>query len=225
MGFNPVELLTLKSEKCMEKTKKQMAEDTALFRMMVQGETEKSQAAFGALFRKYRKWLLAFLLTKIKRMEDCEEIAQDLMLVLWNSRTSLSGIVEDIGVERLLRVLAKRKVVDYYRKTKPVGIVLELDVEGRLKQGEGKDVVFEYPDNERQVILEKVDRAMIKEKVGPRDRRMFLDFINKVPIEEICRRTRYKKKTIYWKVQAIRKLLLKYLRPYLEDYCLELRFD
>lgn len=206
----------------MEKTKRQMAEDTALFRTMVQGETLKSQAAFATLFRKYRKWLLSYLFAKIKKTEDCEEIANDLMLVLWESRTSLWGIVEDIGVEKLMRVLAKRKVVDYYRKNIPTGIMLELDEEGCLKQGEGKDALCEQPSNEWPMILQTIDRALIKEKVRERDRKVFWDYLNKVPVEEISRRSRYKEKTVYWKVQAIRKMLQKYLRPYLKDYCLDI---
>lgn len=201
------------------------AEDIELFRMMALDDVKEAQSAFGILFRKYRKWILSLLISKISAAEDCEEIANDLMLQLWERRKDLLDIVENVGVKNLLRLITKRKIVDYYRKALPAHILLELDGEGHLKEAEGRDAVDDTSVNDRQLILQTIERALTKERIPETDQRIFWDFINRVPIKDICKQSDYKSKTVYWKVKVMRKILQKYLRPFMKDYCLGMNAD
>ena len=66
--------------------------------------------------------LLNFIRSKVRRLEDAEDIAQDVFYQAFASLNALEPI-EDL-VAWLYRV-ARNRIIDWYRKKKPVSLTLE----------------------------------------------------------------------------------------------------
>ncbi len=70
---------------------------------------------FKKIYQKYQKRLLNFILQKIQRLEDAEEILQETMI---NSLDSLPLFRGNSSLYTFLCSIAKHEIADFYRKKK-----------------------------------------------------------------------------------------------------------
>jgi RNA polymerase sigma-70 factor (ECF subfamily) len=82
--------------------------EQALIRELKQG----SQTAFNGIYKIYAKRLFAYCLQYTKRVEDAEEIVQDVFMQLWNSR---ERIRQEETLRSLLFIIAKHHLINAYK--------------------------------------------------------------------------------------------------------------
>ncbi len=73
------------------------------------------QKAIKKFYKKYQARLLNFILTKIKKKEDAEEILQDIMMSTIDSLPLFRG---NSSLYTFLCSIAKHEIADFYRKKK-----------------------------------------------------------------------------------------------------------
>ena len=72
-----------------------------------------SEKAFSMAYEMYAQRLLSFCFSYTKTKADAEEIVQDTFLKLWITRENIKN---DNSLKPLLFTIARRKLVDFYRR-------------------------------------------------------------------------------------------------------------
>jgi RNA polymerase sigma-70 factor (ECF subfamily) len=80
----------------------------------------EEEAVLKKLYRKYQKRLLNFILQKVKKQEDAEEILQDTFL---SALDSLPLFRQEASFYTWLCAIAKHEIADFYRKRRLKTIV------------------------------------------------------------------------------------------------------
>ncbi|MBN2601404.1 MAG: RNA polymerase sigma factor [Candidatus Marinimicrobia bacterium] len=113
-------------------------------------------------YQKEHPKLLAYIRSKVRRLEDAEDIAQD---VFYQTLTSVNALepIEDLAA--WIYTLARNRIIDWYRKKKP----LELSPDDAL----GIESLFEIGDLE---VLDVPTRELIYESI--------MDAIEELPLEQ-----------------------------------------
>ena len=113
-------------------------------------------------YQKEHTKLLAYIRSKVRRLEDAEDIAQD---VFYQTLTSVNALepIEDLAA--WIYTLARNRIIDWYRKKKP----LELSPDDEL----GIESLFELGDLE---VLDVQTRELIYESI--------MDAIEELPLEQ-----------------------------------------
>lgn len=90
---------------------------------------ENNSVAFTEIYKRYWKKLLTVAANKLHRMEDAEEIVQDIFVILWNRRNELritSSVANYLAVSVKYRVI---KALDkHYNKQKYINSFLNDDL-------------------------------------------------------------------------------------------------
>ncbi|GAB4508941.1 MAG: sigma-70 family RNA polymerase sigma factor [Anaerolineae bacterium] len=97
--------------------------DLSLVRAMAQGNRQ----ALTDLYQRHGRSLLAYLIGQLGEQAAAEEVLQDVMLAAWQSAPNFRG---DSKVRTWLLAIARRKVINVWRKRKVTQVPLQEELLG-----------------------------------------------------------------------------------------------
>ncbi|MDR1202669.1 MAG: RNA polymerase sigma-70 factor [Tannerellaceae bacterium] len=177
-----------------------VTDDTFLLSALRKGDKE----AFNQLFRKYYPVLCAYA-RRFVELEDAREIAQDMMIWLWETRETVPVI---ISLSQYLFKAVYRRALDYHSR----------------KQLKRRADTYFY--EEMQEILQEVDFYQLEElskrireaieALPPTYREAFtMHRFHEMSYKEIAANLKVSPKTIDYRIQQALKILRKELKDYL----------
>ncbi|MBI5220809.1 MAG: sigma-70 family RNA polymerase sigma factor [Candidatus Liptonbacteria bacterium] len=94
----------------------------------IQAATEGESSAFGELYDHYQPKIYRFVLVKVSRREDAEDLTHQVFLNAWQNIATYRS--RGFPFSSWLYRIARNVVVDHYRAKKPEFSVEDLDPEG-----------------------------------------------------------------------------------------------
>ncbi len=152
---------------------------------MLDGETQIIQraitgeaSAFGALYDHYQPQIYRFVMVKVSRREEAEDLTHQVFLQAWQRINSY----KDLGYpfSSWLYQIARNLVIDHYRGAREHADLDQADLELATNSLEAEEAV------ETRLEMERVRLAIRKLKPLYQDI-IILRFIEDLPIKEVAR--------------------------------------
>ncbi len=162
----------------------------------------KEEEVLKKLYQKYRKRLLHFILQKVKRREDAEEILQDTFV---SALDSLPLFRQESSFYTWLGAIAKHEIADFYRKKRLKTIVLSRlpKLESFVSQALSPSAALEAKELEEEVI------RCFKSLSEGNSRILRLKYIDGLSYREIAQRLKKSVKSVESKVFRARQAFAK----------------
>lgn len=178
-----------------------MANDDLIMRLLREGNEE----AFEAVYKEFYRGLCAFASQYIDEIEECEEIVQDVMMWLWENRSSL---LPEMSVKSLLFTIVKNKCLNSISHKQIKQRVHENLFVKFEDQFEDPDL---YIGNE---MMKKLDEAILN---LPDDYRtaFTMNRFEDLTYNEIAERMDVSAKTIAYRISQALKILREDLKEYM----------
>lgn len=107
------------------------------------------------IFNNYKNRLFSFIRPRVKNEEDAEDILQEVFYEL-SEAESLMQPVERIS--SWLYTVAKNRIIDLYRKKKPVSLLIEPRADEENEISEFTDILFDETDSPELEFLKTLIR-------------------------------------------------------------------
>ncbi len=166
---------------------------------------EGNEHAFEGVYKEYYRGLCAFASQYVVEIEECEEIVQDVMLWLWENRTTLHP---EMSVKSLLFTIVKNKCLNSLSHLQIKKRVHEALYETFESQFEDPDL---YLEGELMTLLNKSIQGLPKDY---RDAFVMNRFEN-LTYNEIAERMDVSSKTIAYRISQALKILRENLKDYM----------
>lgn len=166
---------------------------------------EGNEQAFEGVYKEYYKGLCAFASHYISDIDESEEIVQDVMMWLWENRSSL---LPEMSLKSLLFTIVKNKCLNSLSHTQIKQRVHETLYATFADQFEDPDL---YLENE---LMSRLDKAI--QDLPEEYRKAFtMNRFENLTYNEIAEKAGVSPKTIAYRISQSLKLLREDLKDYL----------
>lgn len=166
------------------------------------------QAAIKKLYQKYQPRLLNFILLKVRRREDAEEILQEIMISTLDSLPLFKG---KCSLYTFICSIAKHEIADFYRKKKIKTFVFSRlpQLESLVSQAFSPERVLEEREFKKEIL------KTLKSLTEGYSKILRLKYIDDLSYKEIAKKLKKSAKAVESKLARARNAFTK---AYLSSY-------
>ena len=188
----------------MKNYRNRQMEKNRIDHQILLGLKEGNEKAFDAVYRHYYGGLCAFA-SQYVSAANCEEIVQDVMMWLWESRQTIAN---ELSLKSLLFTITKNKCLNH---------ISHLQVKQRVHEKLYQKFVTQFEDPDFYIpgeLMEKLDQAI---KSLPEDYRKSFEMnrFEDLTYKEIAEKLDLSEKTIAYRISQALKILRKEMKDYL----------
>lgn len=125
--------------------------------------SEEQKKFFLYSFRKYGNLIHNYLISKIGRIDDIEDIMQEIFVKLW--RTKNSNITTEKSIRKYFIFLANQCIADYYRKHRMEVALSEEEIETE----EDKIAIATYQDGLKRRLIASDIVERLRDRISSDD--------------------------------------------------------